>query len=187
MSRAAIFAFALLSLVAACKSPSGTAQNEVEVRVSSNVTWPKVDGIDKYTLRSYPETFAAIVSDTPMPVLLPKGITFSDPMLIAQGEYYSFSGRALVNGQPDANYTVHATKLAHEYPGTKLAEATVPMRGTKGYITINEGIRVASWSENGVAYSVDIECTREDDVQCSHEAHIIGVVNNLAYVGGRGR
>jgi len=187
MSRAALPVFALFALVAACKSPSSTASNEVEVRVSSNVTWPKVDAIDKYTLRSYPNEFSSIVSDTPMPVLLPKGITFSDPMLIAKGEYYAFSGRAILNGQPDANYTVHATKLAHEYPGAKLAEATVPMRGTKGYITINEGIRVASWSENGVAYSVDIECTREDDIQCSEEAHILNVVNNLAYVGGRGR
>ena len=179
---------ALALVVSACKSPSsGNGHNEVELSVSSNVTWPKAESLDRLTLRSYPPSVVDNVAHSPVPVLLPNGITFAEPVLITRSEYYAFSGRAVVDGHPDANYTVHATKLAHAYEGTTLPPGDKAMRGTMGFLTINEGIRVASWSENGVAYSVDIECPTEDDARCIDEAHIVDLVNRLAFVGGGAR
>ena len=32
------------------------------------------------------------------------------------------------------------------------------LRGAKGFVTVNEGIRSASWMENGASYTIDVEC-----------------------------
>jgi hypothetical protein len=38
--------------------------------------------------------------------------------------------------------------------------------------------------ENGVAYSVDVECAENTDVRCTSDAFVTELTNHLVYVGG---
>ncbi len=57
----------------------------------------------------------------------------------------------------------------------------------RGFVSINEGIRTASWIENGAAYSVDVECSDVRDARCQSEEFLLSIVAQLTYVGGSGR
>ena len=60
-------------------------------------------------------------------------------------------------------------------------------REARGFVTVNEGIRTASWMENGAAYSVDVECNDFRDARCQGEDFLLSIVAQLAFVGGSGQ
>lgn len=52
---------------------------------------------------------------------------------------------------------------------------------------MNEGIRSASFVENGAAYTVDVECASVADARCQSDAFVVELASRLVYVGGSGR
>ena len=53
------------------------------------------------------------------------------------------------------------------------------LRGVPVYVTENDGIKTATWIENGTAYALDIECASEKDERCTSSDYIKNVVKGL--------
>lgn len=101
--------------------------------------------------------------------------------MIIEGEYYVITAR--VHG---ATLSVQGTRAAHRYEGVDPIPGNKALRSGAGFVTVNEGIRSASFIENGVAYTVDIECASNADVRCQSDAFVTELTNHLVYVGGGG-
>lgn len=59
------------------------------------------------------------------------------------------------------------------------------VRGVPVYVSENEGIRTATWTEKGTAYAVDIECQTATDARCSTTKYILDLVSSLVAVPER--
>jgi hypothetical protein len=165
------------------------ATSNVSVTVRPVVAWPAASTIDDSALVALSRDGSksdrevrALISRSPVPVLAPKGLLLSTPSLVVEGEYFALSAR--VDG---ATISLQGTRAAHRYEGVEPTEGNRNVRATKGFVSTNEGIRTASWIENGVAYSVDVECSDSRDARCQSDAFLLEVVGQLAYVGGSGR
>jgi hypothetical protein len=53
------------------------------------------------------------------------------------------------------------------------------LRGVPVYVTENEGIKTATWIENGTAYALDIECTSDSDKRCTSPDYVMNVIKGL--------
>lgn len=124
---------------------------------------------------------SALLARAPIPVLAPTDRTLQAPTLSVGREYASLTGR-------ESGTTVHvqATRAAHAYAGLRAQPGSHELRGTKGFVSVNEGIRTASWIENEVAYSVDVECAAADDARCQDDRYLLDLVAHLVVVGGPG-
>jgi hypothetical protein len=205
--RTPLFAFGIaLSCAAATAACSSGARNTsasrtddhapaiatASITVRPAVAWPAASTIDDGALLSLSKNGAktdgeirALVSRSPVPVLAPKDLRLTTPTLVVEGEYFALTGR--VDG---ATISLQGTRAAHRYEGVDPAAGNRDlMRGSavRGFISVNEGIRTASWIENGAAYSVDIECSNVQDARCQSEEFLLSLVANLTYVGGSGR
>jgi hypothetical protein len=59
------------------------------------------------------------------------------------------------------------------------------VRGVPVFVSENEGIRTATWTEKGTAYAVDIECQAATDARCSSPKYILDLVSSLVDVTER--
>lgn len=115
-------------------------------------------------------------------MLAPTNVTFERPTLVVGPEYYALTGR--VSGTTIA---IQGTRAAHRYEGMSPAPGDRVLRGTRGFVSMNEGIRTTSWIENGVAYSVDVECVDPSEVRCTSDSFALDLVEHLAFAGGGSR
>lgn len=192
-----------LALTACNGNTSATRTDEhapavatASVVVRPTVAWPAAASIDDGALLSLSRSgdktdreIRALVSRSPVPVLAPKELRFATPTLVVEGEYFALTGRAF-DGSSRATVSIQGTRAAHRY------ESVDPLSGTRdlgrgpsvrGFVTINEGIRTASWIENGAAYNVDVECSEHTDLRCQSDDFLLSVVAQLTFVGGSGR
>ena len=202
--------FSLLSvtlgalLVMACNgNTSATRTDEHAPAVTTSsvvvhpaVAWPAASTVDDGALSSLSRSgdkadveVRALVSRSPVPVLAPKDLRLTMPTLVVEGEYFALTGR-VDDGSSRATVSIQGTRAAHRYesvdpvPGTRdLARG----KANRGLVTVNEGIRTASWIENGTAYSVDVECSEHMDRRCQSDDFLLSVVAQLTFVGGSGR
>ena len=120
---------------------------------------------------------------SPVPVLAPNAeVRLERPTIVVEGEFYSITGRVA-----GATINIQGTRAAHDYEGVAPHPGNRALRSGKGFVTENEGIRSASFMENGAAYSVDVECASADDARCKNDGFVVALVNRLVYVGGAGR
>lgn len=159
------------------------------VSVRPAVAWPAASSIDDRVLESLSRDgtrtdreIRALVARSPVPVLAPKTLRLASPSLVVEGEYFALTGR--VDG---ATISLQGTRAAHRYEGVDPATGDRDLRGTRGFVTVNEGIRSASWIENGAAYSADIECGDARDERCKSDDFLLSVVAQLTFIGGSGR
>lgn len=154
------------------------------------VAWPATSSIDEGVLASLARNGAktdreirALVARSPVPVLAPKDLKLGSPTLVVEGEYFALTGRA-----DGATVSLQGTRAAHRYEGVDPATGNRALRNTKGFVSVNENIRTASWIENGAAYSVDVECSDvQHDSRCQSDDFLLSIVAQLTYVGGSGR
>ena len=161
------------------------------VTVRPTVAWPAASSIDDRALSSLSGSvegatrdreIRALVSRSPVPVLAPKDLRLTSPTLVVEGEYFALTGRA-----DGATISLQGTRAAHRYEGVDPATGNRDLRGVRGFVSVNEGIRTASWIENGAAYSVDVECNDARDQRCKSDEFLLSVVAQLTFVGGSGR
>lgn len=163
------------------------------VTVRPAVAWPALTSIDDGALLSLSKSggpsdreIRALIARSPVPVLAPRELQLASPTLVVEGEYFALTGR--VDG---ATISLQGTRAAHRYEGIDPATGNRDLRrvsGTaRGFVTTNEGIRTASWIENGAAYSVDVECSETADARCHGDEFLLSVIAQLSYVGGSGR
>lgn len=150
--------------------------------VKPNVSWPATSTIDERALASLGDARSQL-SRSPVPVLAPSPEGFRDglerPTVIVEGEYYVITARS-----HGATISIQGTRAAHRYEGVDAHPGNTTLRKGTGFVTVNEGIRSASFIENGVAYSVDVECASNADARCTSDAFVTEITNQLVYVGG---
>ena len=173
-----------LTLVAACNGSSSEPAPLPKTNVVTQaVAWPAESSVDTRAFETLGDARSQ-VTRSPVPVLVPPSDLRRDrtPTLIVEASFYAVtlhSGGATIN--------VQGTRVAHVYEGIDPHPGNRELRAGRGFVTENEGIRAASFVENGVAYSVDVECEDRHDDRCTSDAFVTDIVNRLAYVGGSGR
>lgn len=206
--RAAVFSFyiatvatlAASSLAAGCNGNTSRTDERVpavtpgtvSIAVRPAVAWPAAATLDERTLSSLSDTslgereIRASIARSPVPVLAPKDLRLTAPTLVVEGEYFALTGRF-----EGSTISLQGTRAAHRYEGVdpaagnrEIIRGASPMRA---FVSVNEGIRTASWIESGVAYSVDVECADPREARCQGDDFLLAVVAQLVYVGGSGR
>lgn len=184
-------------VVAACNGNTSAPRDDsppaVTTTVRPSVAWPAASSVDDRALQSIlagayaakgtdPREIRAMVARSPVPVLAPREIVLASPTLVVEGEYFALTGR--VDG---VTISLQGTRAAHRYQDIEPAPGNRDLRSTRGFVSVNEGIRTASWIENGAAYTADVECADVHDARCENEAFLLSLVAQLAFVGGSGR
>lgn len=147
--------------------------------VKPQVAWPAASTIDARALASLGDARSQL-SRSPVPVLAPPSdLELERPTVIVEGEYYVITAR-----NRGATISIQGTRAAHRYEGVAPHPGNTSLRSGTGFVTVNEGIRSASFIENGAAYSVDVECASNQDARCTSDAFVTELTNQLVYVGG---
>jgi hypothetical protein len=150
-------------------------------RVARVPRWPAAGSVDRATRERLPAEVRAAVERSPVPVLVP-----ADPGWLGSTRVFPGAwGYALAARDGEVTLALHASRIATIVPGVGVAKGTHRVRGVDGFLSVNEGIRTASWIEHGVAYSLDLECRDPRGPACS-EAALRAAVEGLVYVGGVG-
>lgn len=148
------------------------------------MAWPTRAAIDEDARAAIGDAreVGAALARSPVPVLAPKAFRLERPTLVVEGEYFALTGR--VGG---ATISLQGTRAAHRYEGIEPAAGDREVRGGRGFVSVNEGIRTVSWMENGAAYSLDVECAEATDARCASDTFALEVAEGLTYVGGSER
>lgn len=150
--------------------------------VKSAITWPSAASIDAHALEALGEGREKLAR-SPVPVLAPAaGLGLERPTVVVEGEYYAITARIA-----GATVNVQGTRSVHRHEGVSPHPGNRSLRNGSGFVTVNEGIRSASFVENGAAYTVDVECASNTDARCASDAFVVELVEQLAYVGGAAR
>jgi hypothetical protein len=170
--------------LAACNAspPSDTPAPVVATNartVRPEVAWPA--RADEAALAALGSEASNVVR-SPVPVLAPGRVRLESPKVMVDAEYYAISGTIA-----GAAIAIQGTRLQHRYDNIPKTEGNRALRGTKGFVTVNEGIRSASWMENGASYSIDVECRDPfGDPRCTSDAYVLELAEALVFVGGAG-
>lgn len=164
------------------ESPAHVAEPQSTVQVNA-VTWPNAGTIDRLALAALSTDAKSSVSKAWVPVLVPGDPKLLAAVVIVVGDDW-YACNAKVGG-----LTVHVegNRASHSYPGIAPTQGTRSIRTSKGFVTTNEGIKAASWIENGVAYDVNVECFDREDARCLGDDFVLQTAESLRYVGGAGQ
>ncbi len=151
--------------------------------VDVEVRWPAASAIDQAVLAKLSDDARAVVRRAPVPVLVvDEGDMAASATLMAEKRWFALSTRG-----DSVIVSVHASKAAHRYPGMETAgRGRHRVRGHDAWVTQNEAIWSAAWIENGVAYSLELECAALPDPRCDSEDYLMQLAGKLAFVGGEG-
>lgn len=193
-----VFSFAVITgAVVGCTDNTASTGTDRAPAVTTStvrpaVAWPEAAKVDERVLAALGRDGAkserevrSLVARSPVPVLAPKDLVLASPSLVVEGEYFALTGRA-----SGATISLQGTRAAHRYEGVEPVAGNRDLRASgksRGFVSINEGIRTASWIEYGAAYSVDVECSDTRDERCQSDDFLLSVVTQLTYVGGSGR
>ncbi len=176
----------VLALSAACES--STSDRAVATSAETNIVTPKVAWpaakVDARAFAALGDATRAseLASRSPVPILAPTSVTFERPTFVVGAEFYALTGRVA-----GATIAIQGTRAAHRYEDVPPIAGDRTLRGQRGFVSLNESIRTTSWIENGVAYSLDIECAAPADARCAEETFALDVVEHLAFAGGASR
>lgn len=155
-------------------------------RVQRVPSWPPVAQIDREVRNRAPAALLAAVERSPVPVLVP-----ADPSWLTRAGLYVADdpqtfGYAFAATRVDADgarhLSVQASRFATLLPHLAKVRGDA-VRSGQGFLSVNEGVRTASWIEHGVAYSLELECFDPEAPSCDDTA-LRELVAGLVYVGG---
>lgn len=127
-----------------------------------------------------PSSRAAMAATT-VPLLLPDDLGIAATAMVTSGERWVAASIA----QGDHTIAIHATREAMSLPPGDRPAHRDRLRGVPATVSSNEGVRVATWMEDGVAYMVDVECSRpSEDPRCTQESFVRALVSGLVRVEG---
>jgi hypothetical protein len=185
--RALAAAAAVIALPACNTAPSEPAApasltEQTSPVLVKEVVWPSVTTIDRTTRDALPPQAVARVAASRVPVLLPVQTEWlAVANLVTRPNWTTASMRL-----EGASVVTTATRAAHRVPGIGPVKGNRKIRGTMGFVTQNERVWSATWIENNVSYSVEVECEKEADARCTSDAFVMELAEKLAYVGGAG-
>ena len=126
----------------------------------------------------------ATLEQSRLPVLLPADEDLLATAVVTTGSHFVAWG---ADGD-GVHVSLHGTD--HQWAvGEGPPEPPVDsVRGHRAYVSVNEGIHVATWTEAGVMWALDVECDAvlEDD-RCADDAYVRSLAESLERVGGGAR
>jgi hypothetical protein len=141
---------------------------------------PAPSEVTSAALSRLPTKAAEKIARSRVPVLVPanddllaRGVVMVEPM------FYAFA--AAVDG---VNVSVQGTRFEHASGNVAPFERKDTLRGHPAIVTETDAIWTASWTENGFAYVVSVECARAEDARCQSKAFVRDLVDRLVFVGG---
>jgi len=150
-------------------------------RSVAKISWPAAP-IDEATRGRLSKASQEAARRSPVPVLVPRANDLASAAIVmAEENWYAVQTRA-----EEIFVRISATRVAHRVEGVAPVVGPEALRGTRGFVTQNEGIWSATWSENGASYVLDVECARAEDARCASGAFVRSLVEDLGYVGGAG-
>jgi len=172
-----LLAAALLSV--GCDTPK-------EPRTSSKTNAVEATGsptaVDTATLGALDQESRSAVPRSPVPVLIPKRPELLKASKVMVDEHwYAFNA-----SHDGITVNVSASRIEQQHKDLPPQKGKHVIRGANGWITKNESIWSATWREMGIWYSLDVECGEPTDPRCDTDAIIVGMANDLVYVGGKG-
>jgi hypothetical protein len=125
-----------------------------------------------------PDSRAALDATT-VPLLFPNDLALAATAVVTSGPRWV----AASIPQADLTVSIHATREAMPPPALNPPRHSDRLRALPATITVNEGIRAATWEEGGVAYMVDVECARPaEDPRCTADVFVRALVEGLVRV-----
>lgn len=84
----------------------------------------------------------------------------------------------------DLTIAIHGNANRHPPPPGEVLRHASTLRGVPATVSRNELIRVATWEERGVAWSLDIECSNRPDLdaRCVQEDYLRALADSLVEV-----
>jgi hypothetical protein len=138
--------------------------------------------IDERAKSQLSEAARAELARAPVPMLVVDEPALLRAAVVTTGPHWA----ALSAKDGDLTVVLHGTRLAHDYPEIPEARGKSLVRGRPAFVTENEGIVSASWLEDGVAYSLELECFERSDARCQGDGHLLVLAERLRFVGGEG-
>jgi hypothetical protein len=125
-----------------------------------------------------PADARARVRDSSVPVLLPRDLDVAQAKLMVEPAF-----TALHVPGDGITISLHTARVTHPQPAGLAMDKLRPIRGGTGFVTVNEGVRTATWVEGGVSYALDLECAAAADPRCASDDYLLSLVAGLAQVG----
>lgn len=147
-------------------------------RVDRAPEWASFGVPDDSVRLSLEADVLAAVDRASAPVLAPRAWSVVKVIPLAK------AGFSLIARDGDAKLVLQSSKIAHLYEDLPSAAPRAEIRGVAGTLTVNEGIRSASWVEGGVAYTADLECGDAEAPACASDEGFSALLEGLVYVGG---
>lgn len=109
----------------------------------------------------------------------PPSESFVKSTLIDEDRFYAFAG-----SWDGANLSIHGTRVVHHTEAPVVADATRRVRGAPALLFEVDDIRTVTWTENSVAYAVDLECAVAGDPRCADDSFLFAQIEALVVAGG---
>jgi hypothetical protein len=172
---------------AAPLATAGQSPTKASTTRRAAVEWPAADRIDASARAALPEKSAEALRRAPVPVLVPgDAALLKGGILLASDEWYSWTATRHFDDGAALTLVVSGTRMVHVHAHIPPARGTSQVRGRDAFLTRNEAVPSATWQENGISYTVDIECSSPVDARCADEALLRELTEGLVYVGGAG-
>lgn len=115
-----------------------------------------------------------------VPLLLPRDERMVAVAVVTSGPRWVAASIPLA----DLTVAIHGNANLHPPPPGETLRHTSTLRGRPATVSRNELIRVATWEENGVAWSVDVECSNRPDLdaRCVQEDYLRALAESLVEV-----
>ncbi len=118
----------------------------------------------------------------PAPVLLPPADSpYFGGTLIVRPAFWAYS----VAIEP-VTVSIQASTKARLHTPLRPKQPEDRVRGVPAWITMNEGIVSIAWIENGIAYTLEVECGDPRKEACRDDALARSIAASLVPVGGKG-
>jgi len=173
---------ALLTLplsITACEDEPTPPPPPAKQKVRLDVDWPDGTELDRDGFATLSARSRAAVLRSEIPVLVPTE-AIDSAIVMARPAWTAVSAR-----RDGLTISLHATRVAHTYPGIQPAKGPARVRNQPAFITQNEGIWSASWKEYGAHYALEVECDDPAEARCTDDAEVRSLAKTLRYVGGR--
>jgi hypothetical protein len=164
-------------------SPPPTSTPTAASTRVAEVLWPGSAAIDAAARAALRPDQLAAVRTSNVPVLVPKEAVIGGgrSTFVVKPGWYTLSLH-----RPGSTIVVTGTRVSHVYPHVPATPGRDRVRGVPAHVTLNEGIRSASWGEHGAQYSIELECDDPRAPLCADDAELRALADSLVYVGGAG-
>ncbi|MEZ4337326.1 MAG: hypothetical protein R3B82_11950 [Sandaracinaceae bacterium] len=121
----------------------------------------------------------AALDESRLPVLLPADEDLLATAVVTSGPHFVAWG---ADGE-GVHVSLHGTDYQWAIGDAPPEPPIDQVRSRRAYVSMNEGIQMASWIEDGVAWALDVECDAvERDARCASDTYVRELAESLERV-----